>query len=72
MPSNTRVAVRDTVLPRGGGPLGDEPIHVPKGCVVIYSVYAMHRRKELFGDDAEEFRPERWENSKHAWVRMPF
>lgn len=69
MPSNGRMAFRDTILPRGGGPNGDQPIHVPKGSMVNYTVYAMHRRKDLWGDDAEEFRPERWENRKPSWVR---
>ncbi|KAH9906639.1 cytochrome P450 alkane hydroxylase-like protein [Xylariomycetidae sp. FL2044] len=72
VPSNTRVAVRNTVLPRGGGVSGDEPVLVSRGCVVIYSVFAMHRRKELFGDDAEEFRPERWANRKFSWEYLPF
>ncbi|XP_014554309.1 hypothetical protein COCVIDRAFT_39745 [Bipolaris victoriae FI3] len=72
VPSNTRVAVRDTVLPRGGGPNGEDPIHVPSGGVVIYSVFAMHRRKDLFGQDAEEFRPERWDSRKFSWEYIPF
>lgn len=70
IPSNTRVAVCDTVLPRGGGPHGDDRIHVSKGTTVVYSVYAMQRRKDLFGRDASDFRPERWENNdKHGWVK---
>lgn len=68
VPNNTRLAVRDTVLPRGGGPRGDAPIFVPKGCTLIYTVYAMHRREDLFGADAEEFRPERWETQRYSWV----
>ncbi|KAK7556989.1 putative cytochrome P450 [Phyllosticta citricarpa] len=72
IPTNTRLAVRDTVLPRGGGPNGDEPIFVPKGCTVSYAVYAMHRRKDLWGKDAEDFRPGRWEGRRHAWDYLPF
>lgn len=70
VPNNTRLAIRDTVLPRGGGPRGDAPVFVPKGCTLIYTVYAMHRREDLFGADANEFRPERWERKRHSWVRV--
>jgi cytochrome P450 len=39
----------------------------------MYSVYAMHRRKDLYGPDAESFRPERWEeNAKRGWEYLPF
>lgn len=65
---NGRLAVRDTVLPRGGGPNGDEPVYVPKGSLVNYSVYSMHRRTDFYGADAEEFRPERWESRIQGWV----
>ncbi len=27
-----------------------------------YSPYVMHRRKDIFGDDAASFRPSRWED----------
>lgn len=69
VPNNRRVAVRDTVLPRGGGPDGDSPVFVSKGSLVLYSVYAMHRRVDLFGPDAVEFRPERWDTTRCSWVR---
>ncbi|RAR10489.1 cytochrome P450 52A11 [Stemphylium lycopersici] len=61
-PVNGRTAVRTTTLPVGGGPEGQSPFLVRKGEVVGYSVYAMHRRKDLYGEDALEFRPERWED----------
>ena len=33
---------------------------VAKGQLAYWSVWTMHRRKDLSGEDAEEFRPERW------------
>ena len=60
VPANTREATEDTTLPLGGGPDGTAPILVKKGGLVAWSVYAMHRRQDYYGEDAEEFRPERW------------
>ncbi|KAL6238504.1 hypothetical protein BDW75DRAFT_201469 [Aspergillus navahoensis] len=73
VPLNLRIAVKDTSLPVGGGPDGKSPVFVEKGQPVTYSVYAMHRRKDLWGPDADSFRPERWEeNAKHGWEYLPF
>ena len=59
--TNARSASQDTVLPRGGGPDGQSPLFVPKGTDCRWNSYSLHRRKDIYGDDAEEFRPERWE-----------
>ncbi|GIJ90120.1 hypothetical protein Asppvi_009070 [Aspergillus pseudoviridinutans] len=74
VPRNERQAVRDTVLPLGGGSDGLSPVFVPKGTIVSYNVYAMHRRPDFYGPDAEEFRPERWEDGKlqPRWGYLPF
>ncbi|KAH1662632.1 hypothetical protein KXX46_006230 [Aspergillus fumigatus] len=74
VPRNERQAVRDTVLPLGGGSDGLSPVFVPKGTIVSYNVYVMHRRPGLYGPDAEEFRPERWEDGKlqPRWGYLPF
>lgn len=72
VPMNRRTAVRDTTIPRGGGPDGTLPVFVPKGGAVGYNVHIMHRRKDLWGDDAEEFHPERWLNRKPGWDYIPF
>ncbi|RAO64659.1 uncharacterized protein BHQ10_000671 [Talaromyces amestolkiae] len=72
VPVNSRTANKDTFLPVGGGPGGNEPLFVPKGRKVLYSIYCMHRLPELFGLDATEFRPERWENLKPTWEFIPF
>jgi len=61
VPGNGRTALVDTTLPVGGGPDGKSPIFIKAGQQVNYQVYVMHRRKDLFGEDASEFKPERWE-----------
>jgi cytochrome P450 len=32
----------------------------------------MHRRKDYYGEDASEFRPERWETLRPGWEYLPF
>jgi cytochrome P450 len=56
------------------------PVLVPKGTDVAYSLYSLHRRQELYGMDADIYRPERWDepmplskdpiNAK--WGYLPF
>ncbi|KAF2086764.1 cytochrome P450 52A12 [Saccharata proteae CBS 121410] len=72
VPGNSRTAIRDTVLPVGGGEDGKSPVFVPKNGLVSYSVFAMHRRKDLYGEDAEEFKPERWATLRPGWEYLPF
>lgn len=74
VPRNERQALRDTILPTGGGQDGCSPIFVPKGTLVCYDVYAMHRRPDIYGVDANEFRGEWWEDGKlqPCWGYVPF
>lgn len=78
VPENGRIAQVDTVLPVGGGDDGKAPIFMKKGQVAHWSVYAMHRRTDFYGEDAEEFRPERWIDSEEGkglrvgWEYLPF
>ncbi|OJD23898.1 hypothetical protein ACJ73_04746 [Blastomyces percursus] len=72
VPFNARSAIRDTILPRGGGPDGKSPILVKKGTTLAYSVYSMHRREDIYGPDAAEFKPERWESLRPGWEYLPF
>lgn len=81
VPVNTRTAVKTTILPTGGGPDGLSPVLIRRGENVAYLIYAMHRRKDLYGDDAEEFKPERWEDQSlplytdattSTWGYLPF
>lgn len=71
VPINGRFANKDTVLPRGGGKDGKSKIFIPRGTTVDYSVHAMHRRKDIWGPDADEFNPERWEGRRVGWEFLP-
>lgn len=75
VPQNFRIATKNTTLPKGGGPDGLSPIFVPKNITVMYSVAAMQRQPEYYGDDADTFRPERWQEpstKKLGWAYLPF
>jgi cytochrome P450 len=80
LPVNTRTATTTTVFPTGGGPDKKSPVLIPKGAGVAFSVYAMHRRPDLYGMDAELFRPERWDEElpmnkdpvNAKWGYLPF
>lgn len=61
VPFNFRTATRDTILPHGGGRDEKSPIFVPQGTTVAFFPYALHRRLDIYGLDAEQFRPERWD-----------
>ena len=48
---------------------GESPIFISKGPKVLYSTYSMHRRRDIWDTDADEFRPEHWVGARHSWVR---
>jgi len=60
--------VNDTILPVGGGADGKSPVFVAKGTQVNYQVWVMQRRKDIYGEDADEFKPERWETMRQGFV----
>lgn len=75
VPLNNREAIRTTILPTGGGSSGTSPILVRKGELVVYSQYVNSRMKSIYGDDASDFRPERWETGELfdiGWAYFPF
>ncbi|CAK4032293.1 Cytochrome P450 52A12 [Lecanosticta acicola] len=72
VPGNARRTNKPTSLPRGGGPDGLSPVFLPAGTQVDFSIHVMHRRKDLWGPDAEEFKPERFVGRRHGWEFLPF
>lgn len=66
------MARTDTVLLVGGGQDGKSSLLVQKHQAVIWSSNSMHRRKDIYGEDAKEFRLERWETLRPEWGYLPF
>ncbi|KAJ7897833.1 cytochrome P450 [Mycena leptocephala] len=71
-----REATADDVLPlskvyhdKHGRAYNTLPIR--KGTVIRIPIGAVHRDKEIWGDDADEFRPERWDNMPKAATAIP-
>ncbi|KAE9373136.1 cytochrome P450 [Stipitochalara longipes BDJ] len=62
-----RAALRDTILPAGGGSDQLSPLFVPKGTVVFSNVAALHTNPKIWGDDVHEFKPERWGEGRPLW-----
>ena len=50
--------ILERVTPPGGTTIAGE--HIPGNTVVGVSPWAYHRREDVFGERADEFRPERW------------
>ncbi|KAJ0803330.1 putative abieta-7,13-dien-18-ol hydroxylase [Helianthus annuus] len=65
VPVDAKMCFADDVLPDGYG--------VKKGDMVAYQPYAMGRMKFIWGDDAHEFKPERWlDQYGHFQPKSPF
>jgi len=76
VPSTMRVAMKDDVLPLSK-PFTDrkgnvhEGIRVSKGQTLMIPILALNRDKSIWGQDALEFRPERWESIPEAASSIP-
>ncbi|KAF8834516.1 cytochrome P450 [Paxillus ammoniavirescens] len=71
-----RVATKDDVLPLEK-PFTDkhgvihDGIRVSKGTVIFVPILVMNRSKELWGPDAHEFKPKRWDDLPNAVSKIP-
>ncbi|EKM59788.1 uncharacterized protein PHACADRAFT_250518 [Phanerochaete carnosa HHB-10118-sp] len=76
VPMSLREAVQDDVIPVGT-PYTDkhgrvrETVEVRRGDLVCLPILALNRRCDIWGDDAHEFRPERWEDVPEAAASVP-
>ncbi|KAJ7186411.1 cytochrome P450 [Mycena filopes] len=71
-----RMAMEDDVIPLSKAYLDRngrsyDIIAVRKGTEMRIDIMAVHLDKDLWGDDAAEFRPSRWENIPEAASRIP-
>ena len=72
VPAIMRSAEKDLVLPRGGGSDKQSPVLVPQGSTIIVCIQSLHLRKDLWGEDAASFVPERWHSRPWDWSFIPF
>ena len=77
--SSVRLALKDTTLPRGGGPDGLSPVKVLKDTPIAYSTLVMQRRADLYPPPSatfapvEVFLPDRWAAwQPKPWQYIPF
>ncbi|KAL0057357.1 hypothetical protein AAF712_016007 [Marasmius tenuissimus] len=74
--TTVREATRDDVIPLSQ-PFTDrygrehDVLEVKKGQVIAIPIIAINKDKTLWGPDAEEFKPERWENLPEAVTSIP-
>ncbi|KAI0643934.1 cytochrome P450 [Trametes meyenii] len=76
VPTTVRVATRDDVIPVGepfvdrNGKVQDS-IRISEGTPIFIPILSLNRSKKLWGEDALEFKPERWENPPEAISSIP-
>ncbi|KAI0032675.1 cytochrome P450 [Vararia minispora EC-137] len=72
----SRAVTEDTVIPFGK-PFTDKhgvartELRISKGDAVIIPIRMLNRSAEVWGEDAQEFRPERWENLPESAHALP-
>lgn len=57
----------ERVVPHGGAKLCD--MHIPAGTIVGVNAAVIHRNTDIFGADANDFRPERWLDRDKAKIK---
>ncbi|KAL0953039.1 hypothetical protein HGRIS_007241 [Hohenbuehelia grisea] len=77
VPFNIRSTVHATTWPAVNP--SEKPYYIPAQTKVPYSVFLMHRRKDLWGPDAEEFDPDRFLDERlqkylihNSFIFLPF
>lgn len=76
VPLTSRVAMKDDILPLSE-PVTDckgkvhHTLRIRKGQMVFVPIVAMNNDKSIWGEDADEFRPERWESIPEASSTIP-
>ena len=58
----------ERVTPKGGITLCQT--YLPEGTIVGMNAWVLHRDKQVFGDDVETFRPERWLDASEEQLRL--
>ncbi|KEH40839.1 putative cytochrome P450 [Medicago truncatula] len=58
-----KCAIKSDILPSGE--------HVGPNTKLIYSLYAMGRMQQIWGDDCLEFKPERWISARGGIINVP-
>ena len=67
-----RLAKKDTTLPKGGGSDQQSPVLVKKGTTVCCGIWCVQHDPDIWGEDVQEFKPERWQNRTATWEYIPF
>nr|BED42956.1 cytochrome P450 monooxygenase [Trametes versicolor] len=76
VPETMRVAEKDDVIPVSEpfvdrfGQVQDN-IRISKGASILIPILALNRSKKYWGEDAHEFKPERWESPSEAAASVP-
>ncbi|KAK6966779.1 cytochrome P450 [Favolaschia claudopus] len=76
VPFTFRTAMRDDIIPlahpytdRDG--IVHDTLHIRKGQIVQIAILAVNRDTEIWGPDAEEYIPERWERNTAVSTQIP-
>ncbi|KAF8678434.1 Cytochrome P450 [Rhizoctonia solani] len=75
--SSLRVAMEDDIIPTSepvqmsDGTLSADGVHIKKGTYVHIALEGINMVRDVWGEDADVFRPERWENLPEAVKANP-
>ena len=77
VPLNFRSALKDVLLPTGGGCDGRQPVAVLKDTKIIYSIGCLQKNEDLYplGSEPLKWKPERWVDGSWTpdlWHFLPF